>query len=137
MLDENLVLFPVTCDKMFFYLFIDFLQFFNVLSINSYMYHKYLGHFHSISSHLICTEIIFFLHHNRMATTGRAVSLFKQAMNEIPEVVLSGVAATIFAGIAYAKIRYDYSHGAQNKRYKLQPVLMRPDDPRAVNVHKT
>lgn len=72
-----------------------------------------------------------------MATTGRVVSLFKQAMNEIPEVVLSGVAATIVASIAYCKISYDYSHGAQNKRYKLMPVLMRPDDPRVANVHKT
>lgn len=72
-----------------------------------------------------------------MATSGKMVSLFKQAMNEIPEVVLSGVAATIFAAAAYTKIRYDYAHGGQNKRYKLIPVLMRPDDPRAAHVHKT
>lgn len=71
------------------------------------------------------------------SATGKIVPLFKQAMNEIPEVVLSGAAAMIVAGIAYAKIRYDYSHGGQNKRYKLIPVLMRPDDPRAAQVHKT
>lgn len=72
-----------------------------------------------------------------MATTGKMVSLFKQAMNEIPEVVLSGVAATIVASIAYAKIHYDYANGGQNKRYKMIPVLMRPDDPRVAKVHKT
>lgn len=72
-----------------------------------------------------------------MATTGRMVSLFKQGLNEIPEVILSGVAATIVASAAFAKIYYDSKHDGQNKRYKLIPVLMRPDDPRVAKVHKT
>lgn len=72
-----------------------------------------------------------------MAVSGKMVSLFKQAMNEIPEVVLSGVVATLAIGAGYAKIRYDYAHGGRNKRYKLMPVYMRPDDPRAALVHKT
>lgn len=73
-----------------------------------------------------------------MATvSGKMVSLFKQAMNEIPEVVLSGVAATVAASIAYVKICNDHANGAENKRYKTLPVLMRPDDPRVAKVHKT
>lgn len=96
------------------------------------MLHRSLNLFH-----FNYTEINEFSLINRMAVAGKIVPLFKQAMNEIPEVVLSGVAATIVASLAYAKIRYDYSHGGQNKRYKLIPVLMRPDDSRVPHVHKT
>lgn len=71
-----------------------------------------------------------------MASSGRFVSLIKQGCNEIPEVILSGVAA--FAATAVCSvvmIRY-YKNDGENRKYKLLPVYMRPDDPRAAKVHK-
>lgn len=71
-----------------------------------------------------------------MASSGRLVTLFKQGLNEIPEVILSGVAATLAVSAAATKVCYDRKHGKNNKVYKLYPVYMRPDDPRAAKVHK-
>lgn len=72
-----------------------------------------------------------------MATTGKLVGLWKQALNEIPEVVLAGFAATAMATVAGVKLHYDHKNGkTTNRVYKNVPVYMRPDDPRVALIHK-
>lgn len=70
------------------------------------------------------------------ATSGKLVALWKQALNEIPEVVLAGFAATAMATVAGFRVYSDKKNGKFNKIYKEQVVLMRPDDPRVATVHK-
>lgn len=70
------------------------------------------------------------------ATGGKLVGLWKQALNEIPEVVLAGIAATVMATAAGFKVYSDTKKGVFNRVYKNQIVLMRPDDPRVAKVHK-
>lgn len=70
------------------------------------------------------------------ATSGKLVALWKQALNEIPEVVLAGIAATVMATAAGFKVYNDSKSGKFNRVYKDQIVLMRPDDPRVAKVHK-
>lgn len=60
----------------------------------------------------------------------------KQAMNEIPEVVLSGVAAGISSIIAFGVYAFGDPEKKINPPYKMLPVYMRPDDPRAARVKK-
>lgn len=72
-----------------------------------------------------------------MASNGKFVALFKQGLNEIPEVMLAGVAGTTMATIAGFKLYYDSKTvDYTNKKYKLYPTYMRPDDPRAAKVNK-
>lgn len=71
-----------------------------------------------------------------MASSGKLVALWKQGLNEIPEVILAGVAATVMATAAAFKLQYDKKNDKFNKVYKFQPVYMRPDDPRVAKVHK-
>lgn len=72
----------------------------------------------------------------RMASSGRIVSLVRQGCNEIPEIMLSGVAA-ILSTVACSAVMYRYyKNDGNNRKYKLLPVYMRPDDPRVAKVHK-
>lgn len=71
-----------------------------------------------------------------MASSGKLVGLWKQGLNEIPELIFSGITATIFVTAAAFKVHYDARHEKYNKVYKFIPVHMRPDDPRAAKVHK-
>lgn len=64
------------------------------------------------------------------------VGLIRQGWNELPELMIVGAAflvMTIPGG--YCAYRYK-KDGKENKRYKLQYVIMRPDDPRVAKVHK-
>lgn len=70
------------------------------------------------------------------ATSGRFVSLFKQGLNEIPEVLAAGVAAVFGVTLASYRLYHYQKNEEWNKVYKLVPVYMRPDDPRVVKVHK-
>lgn len=82
-------------------------------------------------------DLLFNLHSIKtMATSGKFVSLFKQALNEIPEVLYAGMAGTLAAAGASVRIYYYMKNEEYNKVYKLGPVHMRPDDPRVVKVHK-
>lgn len=71
------------------------------------------------------------------ATSGRFVSLFKQGLNEIPEVLLAGTAATIMSVVASVRLYYMIKNEESNHKYKLLPVYMRPEDPRVAKVHKS
>lgn len=71
-----------------------------------------------------------------MATSGKLVALWKQGLNEVPEVILAGVVATIMATAAGIKLHFDKKNDKFNKVYKFDPVYMRPDDPRVARVHK-
>lgn len=64
------------------------------------------------------------------------MGLFKQGLNEVPEVIFAGVGATVFAVAASIKIYYHEKNDKSNKVYKLYPTYLRPDDPRAAKVHK-
>lgn len=88
---------------------------------------------------LINQSYLDFHFHRRtaMASTGKFVSLLKQGLNEIPEVIAAGIVGLSMGGIAVAKVYYDSKQeGYGNKKYKFHPVYMRPDDPRAAKVHK-
>uniref|UniRef100_A0A1B0D6S6 Uncharacterized protein n=1 Tax=Phlebotomus papatasi TaxID=29031 RepID=A0A1B0D6S6_PHLPP len=64
------------------------------------------------------------------------VGLFRQGCHEIPEVM--GSCALGLLGIAIGTValhRYNKRDG-DNRRYKLDYVIMRSDDPRAARVHK-
>lgn len=63
-------------------------------------------------------------------------ALFKQACDEIPEVVGSLAAAGLGVAITIGVLSYYNSHDLQNRRYKFLPVVVRPDDPRATNQRK-
>lgn len=63
-------------------------------------------------------------------------ALFKQACDEIPEVVGSVAAAVVGTGIILGVLAYYESHDLQNRRFKYLPVVVRPDDPRATNQRK-
>lgn len=72
--------------------------------------------------------------------SGKLTALFKQGLNEIPEVVLTGIVAAAFVSVAFVKVYRDDKkgmNGPNNSKYKFFPVYMRPDDPRAAYVHKS
>lgn len=71
-----------------------------------------------------------------MAANGRFVSLLKQGWNEIPEILVAGSVALVTMAMSGFGIRYYYKNDLFNKKYKLYPVYMRPDDPRVAKVHK-
>lgn len=62
--------------------------------------------------------------------------LFKQACDEIPEVV--GATGGMIVGlgfIGYGLYIYETRH-LEKRKYKLVPVVVRPEDPRAQNIRK-
>lgn len=71
-----------------------------------------------------------------MAANGKLVSLVKQGLNEIPEIIFVGIGAVVAASAASVRLYYYQKNEEWNKVYKLIPVYMRPDDPRVVKVHK-
>lgn len=73
-----------------------------------------------------------------MAAAGgsKFVALFKQGLNEVPELLFAGTAATIAGTTALILTYYREKNDYGNKIYKVLPVLMRPDDPRVAKVHK-
>lgn len=60
----------------------------------------------------------------------------KEGMNEIPEVVLAGVAAGISTIAAVGLYVFGDPEKKINPPYKMRPIYMRPDDPRAARVPK-
>ncbi|XP_055634380.1 uncharacterized protein LOC129774624 [Toxorhynchites rutilus septentrionalis] len=63
-------------------------------------------------------------------------ALFRRGWNEIPEVVGSSVMAVIGVGLtAIGLVRY-YSNDMDNRVYKMDYVVMRPDDPRVARIRK-
>lgn len=70
------------------------------------------------------------------AANGRFVSLLRQGWNEIPEILVAGAVATITTAMSAYGMRCYYKNDMFNKKYKLYPVYMRPDDPRVAKVHK-
>lgn len=63
-------------------------------------------------------------------------ALIKQGWNEIPEVMSTGAGALVAVVIGSYFIYQYEKKGLENKRYKLNYVIMRPDDPRVAKVHK-
>ncbi|XP_058448474.1 uncharacterized protein LOC131428502 [Malaya genurostris] len=63
-------------------------------------------------------------------------ALFKRGWNEIPEVIGSSVMAVIGIGLTIIGAVGYYSKDGDNRRYKLDYVVMRPDDPRAAKIRK-
>lgn len=74
---------------------------------------------------------------NGMASSGKLVALFKQGLNEIPELLFAGSVAAICVVGGFIRMYHYDKNDEWNKRYKYLPVLMRPDDPRVAKVHKT
>lgn len=65
-----------------------------------------------------------------------AVALLKQGWNEIPEVIGSSAVALVGLGLAGLGLYNYYSKDGDNRRYKMNYVVMRPEDPRAARVRK-
>lgn len=63
-------------------------------------------------------------------------ALFKQACDEIPEVVGSVAAAVVGLGLCVGVVSYHNTHDLGNRRFKFLPTVVRPDDPRATNQRK-
>ncbi|XP_055612200.1 uncharacterized protein LOC129758659 [Uranotaenia lowii] len=61
-------------------------------------------------------------------------ALFKRGWNEIPEVVGTTVIAFIGLGLSGIGLLNYYRKDCDNRRYKLNYVVMRPDDPRAAKI---
>lgn len=63
-------------------------------------------------------------------------ALWKRGWNEIPEVMGSGLYAVagVFLG-AIGLYRY-YANDGDNRKYKQNYVVMRPDDPRVAKIHR-
>lgn len=64
------------------------------------------------------------------------IGLVRQGWNEIPEIMGSGCLALILMFPAGWSLHKYYKEGKNNKRYKQEFVIMRPDDPRVPLVHK-
>lgn len=62
--------------------------------------------------------------------------LFKQACDEIPEVVASVAAAVVGTGICMGCLVYYKKNDLSNRRYKFLPTVIRPEDPRAKNIRE-
>lgn len=63
-------------------------------------------------------------------------ALFKRGWNEIPEVIGSSVMAVIGIGLTLVGLTNYYRKDSDNRRYKLDYVVMRPEDPRAARIRK-
>uniref|UniRef100_A0A1L8DUY8 Protein with signal anchor n=1 Tax=Nyssomyia neivai TaxID=330878 RepID=A0A1L8DUY8_9DIPT len=64
------------------------------------------------------------------------VGLFRQGCHEIPEVMGSCFLGLLGIGLSIVGLyRYERKDG-DNRRYKMDYVIMRSDDPRAARVHK-
>ena len=64
------------------------------------------------------------------------VGLFKQGLNEIPEVIGSTFIAVAGLGLAGAGAVNYYAKNGDNRRFKSQIVIFRSSDPRAATVRK-
>jgi len=62
------------------------------------------------------------------------MQLFKQACNEIPEVVGSCTAGLLGIVICFSALHYYNKHELWNRRFKLMPTVVRPEDERAKNI---
>lgn len=71
-----------------------------------------------------------------IAKDGRFVALLKQGVNEIPEVMFAGAGFLGITAISLVAYTFCDKEKLVNRQYKMYPVYMRPDDPRAALVHK-
>lgn len=71
-----------------------------------------------------------------IAKEGRLVALFKQGINEIPEVMFAGAGFIGMSAISILAYSLCDKEKLNNRQYKMYPVYMRPDDPRVPLVHK-
>lgn len=60
--------------------------------------------------------------------------LFKKACDEIPEVVGATAGGILGTLISIYAVNLYYKKGLDNRRFKMIPVVVRPDDPRAKNL---
>ena len=72
--------------------------------------------------------------HVKMGT--RVVALFKRGWSEIPEIMGSSFMGLVGLGFSAIGTYLYYKNEAWNRPYKILPVVMRSDDPRADNVRK-
>ncbi|XP_065084897.1 uncharacterized protein NdufA3 [Ochlerotatus camptorhynchus] len=63
-------------------------------------------------------------------------ALFKRGWNEIPEVIGSSVVALVGIGLTFVGLSNYYRKDCDNRRYKMDYVVMRPEDPRAASIRK-
>ncbi|XP_058816335.1 uncharacterized protein LOC131679615 [Topomyia yanbarensis] len=63
-------------------------------------------------------------------------ALFKRGWNEIPEVIGSSAMGLIGIGLTFIGAVGYYRKDGDNRRYKLDYVVMRPDDPRVAKIRK-
>ncbi|EAT48534.1 AAEL000458-PA [Aedes aegypti] len=61
-------------------------------------------------------------------------ALFKRGWNEIPEVVGSSAMALVGIGLTLVGLSNYYRKDSDNRRYKMDYVVMRPEDPRAAKI---
>lgn len=62
------------------------------------------------------------------------VGLLKQGWNEIPEVLGATAGGLVGIAISCVALKIYYSKNLDNRRFKLIPVVVRPEDPRAKQV---
>lgn len=63
----------------------------------------------------------------------RAVALFKQSCNEIPEII--GSAALALVGLSFGGYRlYQLNRDGKETKYKIVYTIIRSDDPRVARV---
>ncbi|EDS36871.1 conserved hypothetical protein [Culex quinquefasciatus] len=71
------------------------------------------------------------------AQASRGLSaLFKRGWHEIPEVIGSSAMAIIGLGLTAIGLTNYYRKDCDNRRFKLDYVVMRPDDPRVAKIRK-
>jgi len=68
------------------------------------------------------------------AARGGLVGLFKQGWHEIPEVVGSSFMALIGIGFMGAALFTYYGKDGDNRKHKMEYIVIRDDDPRAARV---
>ncbi|KDR15806.1 uncharacterized protein LOC110833242 [Zootermopsis nevadensis] len=62
------------------------------------------------------------------------IGVFKQGWNEIPEIIATTALAVFGLGLGVVGLYNYYSKDGDNRRYKVDYIVYRPDDPRAAKV---
>lgn len=70
------------------------------------------------------------------AATRGSLTLFQRAWHEIPDIVVGSGLAVFGLVLTVVGVNTYYLKDGDNRRYKNNIVIMRPDDPRADKVHK-
>lgn len=70
------------------------------------------------------------------AASRGSLTLFQRAWNEIPDIVVGSGLAVFGLVLSFVGVNAYYIKDGDNRRYKNNIIIMRPDDPRAEKVHK-